>query len=475
MYISTARPVIYLEYANLQVFGYTPSGDGLNGFVSFGGVVLSGLADTTPDGVISSIRVWIDGHPENTLEFPLNVYKDNTGDLGAPYPYMGNFYVDSLPVQNLMPDGDFGSGWAIFHIETEDCLGSGVAEVEFYVDLTPINSDIFPQQLQAQSPAFILNDDDDDTVPLAVEIEGPQDVISSAGFEVQTLDGTRPVVQWPDENGDPHDYLATADGSRPEVMLAIEDPDGDKACWLDTGDPSCDDSSVGAATTCLGRCRQAGHLPTASNGCEPDAVCAHSPATAVKPLWGFEAIGGGAPSGALIASGILDGGSRPPAAGPPPGLGGRYARALVPRNPAAFAKRTTANGIAPVFPGDRLLVDPAGLLDGGGISQFLTGFAIGFGAGGVDLVVGTPRCWWAFLLESWSGNGSSSPTRARPWRKPRNKRLLGWTSSFRQAMSSTRLGREGTTSSESLVVTPTKSWSVMPASALLCSSAQKSI
>lgn len=284
MYISTARPVIYLEYANLQVFGYTPSGDGLNGFVSFGGVVLSGLADTTPDGVISSIRVWIDGHPENTLEFPLNVYKDNTGDLGAPYPYMGNFYVDSLPVQNLMPDGDFGSGWAIFHIETEDCLGSGVAEVEFYVDLTPINSDIFPQQLQAQSPAFILNDDDDDTVPLAVEIEGPQDVISSAGFEVQTLDGTRPVVQWPDENGDPHYYLATADGSRPEVMLAIEDPDGDKACWLDTGDPSCDDSSGGGGDdSALAAVAKPGTSPQRVTAANRTQSAQHSAATAVKP------------------------------------------------------------------------------------------------------------------------------------------------------------------------------------------------
>ncbi|RPH68174.1 MAG: hypothetical protein EHM78_19765 [Myxococcaceae bacterium] len=224
--ISTPRPVIQIQWASLTVEGLAPSPYGLNGYLSIQGYVFSGVADTTPGATIDNVRLYVQGRPE-PIVLPLQVFKNSGGALGAPYPYYGILQA-FVPIDGLLPD-TMGNAWVNFRIEASDPIGHGVGEASFTVDLAPMDLDLFPQELYAQTPEPNFHDWNDDTHPSVIRVTGPEKLLSSQGFTVETFDGQRGVIKWDDGQY----YIATREGDRPEVMLAVPNEYGNEGDWLD--------------------------------------------------------------------------------------------------------------------------------------------------------------------------------------------------------------------------------------------------
>jgi hypothetical protein len=224
--ISTPRPVIQIQYASLTVQGLAPSPTGLTGYLSIQGYVFSGVADTTPGATIDSVRLYVQGRTE-PIFLPLQVFKSSGGALGAPYPYYGILQA-FVPIDGLLPDM-MGEAWVNFRIEASDPIGHGVGEASFTVDLAPLDQDLFPQELYAWTPEPNFHDWDDDTHPSVIRVTGPEKLLSSQGFTVETFDGQRRVIKW----NDGQYYIATPEGDRPEVMLAVPNEYGNEGDWLD--------------------------------------------------------------------------------------------------------------------------------------------------------------------------------------------------------------------------------------------------
>jgi hypothetical protein len=227
--ISTPRPVVQIQSASLTVQGVVPSASGITGYLFLQGYVLSGVADTTPDATIDSVRLYVAERPDPII-VPLQVFKSSGGALGAPYPYYGILQA-VIPLDGLLPD-TVGDAWIHFRVEASDPVGHGVGAVSFRVDLTALNEDELPQQLYASTPEPLFQDSDDDTHPSVIRVSGPDELLSSSDFTVETFDGQRRVIQWDDGNY----YVATREGDRPEVVLAVPNEDGNEGDWLDDGE-----------------------------------------------------------------------------------------------------------------------------------------------------------------------------------------------------------------------------------------------
>jgi hypothetical protein len=247
--ISTPRPVIQIQWAALTVEGMAPSPNGLRGYLAIQGMVFSGVADTSPGATIDSVRLYVQGQPY-PIELPLQVFKDSSGPLGAPYPYYGILQA-YVPLDGLLPDTS-GDPWVNFRIEANDPIGNGLGEASFTVDLSPLDEDLFPQQLYAQTPEPNFNDWNDDTHPSVIRVSGPDELLSSDGFTVETFDGQRRVIKWDDG----YYYIATPEGDRPEVMLAIPNERGNEGDWLDDSGGYGDGGGGGGDYAAMGRTRR---------------------------------------------------------------------------------------------------------------------------------------------------------------------------------------------------------------------------
>jgi len=204
----------------------------LSGTLYVTGYVHSGVCNTTPgdDGVIQSIRLYVNDNPEPVQVIPLDTSK-REGNLAAPYFFEGVFSQE-IRVENLAPNFH-GQPWAMFRLEANDCISGQPGRAEFRFDFNSPSGDEngTPLDLQAGEVQPIAVDGQDFTYPSVIRVSGPSKLLDDPDFRVRTLDGQRKVVK-----RDGQYYVATRNGDRPEVMLLfpaaepnswINDPDGE--------------------------------------------------------------------------------------------------------------------------------------------------------------------------------------------------------------------------------------------------------